>query len=165
MSLFSVVSQKRSGRGKDSRGGWAVVWGTSRGGLGPPLLLPSLGPVVVMVFATPLLRAAVVVVVVVVVRRGSAGAEVASERGGAGEKMITSSHFSSPKSFCSRSFKTHLVQSWLHTMVATHKWGAGSALCKYICLSPGLYLIQGTQSAPNKTIITVTSSCLAVTLA
>ena len=67
MSLFSVASQKRSGRGKLSRGGGTVVWRTSEGGFTAPLL-PSLGPVGVVVLATPL--CIVVVVVVVVVLRG-----------------------------------------------------------------------------------------------
>lgn len=64
MSLCSVASQKRSGKGKDSRGGGEVVCGITGGGLGAPLL-PSLSPVVVVVLATP--RCTVVVVVVVVV--------------------------------------------------------------------------------------------------
>lgn len=64
MSLFSTTSQKRSGRGKDSRGGGEVVCRITGGGLGAPLL-PSLSPVVVVVLATP--QCAVVVVVVVVV--------------------------------------------------------------------------------------------------
>lgn len=61
MSLFSVALQKRSGRGKDSRGGGEVVCGITGGGLNAPLL----SPVVVVVLATP--QCAVVVVVVVVV--------------------------------------------------------------------------------------------------
>lgn len=64
MSLFSVASQKRSGKGKDSRGGGEVVCGITGGGLGAPLP-PSLSPVVVVVLATP--QCTVVVVVVVVV--------------------------------------------------------------------------------------------------
>lgn len=67
MSLLSVASQKRSGKGKDSRGGGEVVSGITGGGLGAPLL-PSLSPVVVVVLATP--QCTVVVVVVVVVLRG-----------------------------------------------------------------------------------------------
>lgn len=62
MSLSSVALQKRSGKGKDSRGGGGVVFGTKGGALGAPLL-PSLSPVVVVVLATP--QCAVVVVVVV----------------------------------------------------------------------------------------------------
>ena len=64
MSHSSVALQKRSGKGKDSRGGGEVVCGITGGGLGTPLL-PSLSPVVVVVLATP--QCAVVVVVVVVV--------------------------------------------------------------------------------------------------
>lgn len=67
MSLFSVASQKRSGSGKDSRGGGEVVCGIPGGGLGAPLL-PSFSPVVAVALATP--RCAVVVVVVVVVLGG-----------------------------------------------------------------------------------------------
>lgn len=65
MSLFSVAWQKRSGKGKDSRGGGEVVCGITGGGLGAPLL-PSLSPVVVVVLVTPPCTVVVVVVVVVV---------------------------------------------------------------------------------------------------
>ncbi len=64
MSLSSVASQKRSGNGKDSRGGGEVVCGITGGGLGVPLL-PSLSPVVVVVLATPQCDVVVVVVLVV----------------------------------------------------------------------------------------------------
>lgn len=64
MSLSSVALQKRSGKGKDSRGGGEVVCGITGGGLGAPLL-PSLSPVVMVVLATP--QCTVVVVVAVVV--------------------------------------------------------------------------------------------------
>lgn len=66
MSLSSVALQKRSGKGKDSRGGGEVVFGITGGSLGAPLL-PCLSPVVVVVLATPHCGVAVVVVVVVVV--------------------------------------------------------------------------------------------------
>jgi len=79
MSLFSVASQKRSDKGKVSRGGGEVVCGITGGGRGAPLL-PSLGPVVVVVLATP--QCAVVVVVVVVVFWGW-GDVVTSDSGGA----------------------------------------------------------------------------------
>lgn len=65
MSLSSVALQKRSGRGKDSRGGGGVVFGTAGGALGAPLL-PSFSPVVVVVLATPQCAAVVVAVVGVV---------------------------------------------------------------------------------------------------
>lgn len=66
MSLSSVALQKRSGKGKDSRGGGVVVFGTTGGALGAPLL-PSFCPVVVVVVLAPPQCAAVVVVVVGVV--------------------------------------------------------------------------------------------------
>lgn len=77
MSLFSVALQKRSGKGKDSRGGGEVVCGITGGGLGA-LLLPSLSTVVVVVLAAP--QCAVVVVVTVVVLSGCVDA-VASDSG------------------------------------------------------------------------------------
>lgn len=78
MSLFSVALQKRSGKGKDSRGGGEVVCGITGRGLGVPLLR-SLYPVVVVLLSTP--QCTVVVVVVVVVFVG--GVVVTSENGGA----------------------------------------------------------------------------------
>lgn len=65
MSLSSVALQKRSGKGKDSRGGGVVVFGTTGGALGAPLL-PSFCPVVMVVLAPPQCAAVVVVVVGVV---------------------------------------------------------------------------------------------------
>lgn len=65
MSLSSVALQKRSGNGKDSRGGGGVVFGTTGGALGAPLL-PSLSPVVVVALATPRCAAVLVVVLGVV---------------------------------------------------------------------------------------------------
>lgn len=65
MSLCSVALQKRSGRGKDSRGGGVVVFGTAGGAFGAPLL-PSFSPVVMVVLVPPQCPAVVVVVVGVV---------------------------------------------------------------------------------------------------
>lgn len=78
MSLFSIALQKRSGKGKDSRGGGEGVCGITGRGLGAPLLR-SLYPVVVVLLSTP--QCTVVVVVVVVVFVG--GVVVTSENGGA----------------------------------------------------------------------------------
>lgn len=85
MSLSSVALQKRSGRGKDSRGGGGVVFGTAGGALGAPLL-PSFSPVVVVVvlLATPQCAAAVVAAVGVVL--GGCGDVVPCDGGGAAEK-------------------------------------------------------------------------------
>lgn len=80
MSLRSTLSQKRLGRGKDSRDGGVVVRDGATGGLGG--LLPTLVPVVFMVVVR-LRCCAVVVVIVAVVIRGGAGTDVASEIGGA----------------------------------------------------------------------------------
>lgn len=78
MSLFSIALQKRSGKGKDSRGGGEGVCGITGRGLGAPLLR-SLYPVVVVLLSTP--QCTVVVVAAVVVFVG--GVVVTSENGGA----------------------------------------------------------------------------------
>lgn len=83
MSLRSTLSQKRLGKGNDSRDGGVVVRDGATGGLGG--LLTTLVPVVFMVVVRPLCCAVVVVIVVVVIR-GGAGTEVASEIGGAERK-------------------------------------------------------------------------------
>lgn len=83
MSRSSVALQKRSGRGKDSRGGGGVVLGTTGGALGAPLL-PSFSPVLVVVLAPPQCSAVVVVVAAVVLLWGC-GDEVACDSGGAAE--------------------------------------------------------------------------------
>lgn len=85
MSLCSTLSQKRLGKGNDSRDGGVVVRDGAAGGLGG--LLPTLVPVVFMVVVRPLCCAVVVVTAVVVIR-GGAGTEVASEIGGA-ERQIS----------------------------------------------------------------------------
>lgn len=89
MSLRSTLSQKRLGKGNDSRDGGVVVRDGATGGLGG--LLPTLVPVVFMVVVRPLCCAVVVVIVVVVIR-GGAGTEVASEIGGAERKKINLVH-------------------------------------------------------------------------
>lgn len=71
MSLLSVASQKRSGKGKDSSGGGDVVCGITGGGLGAPLL-PSLSTAVAVVLATPLCTG-VVAGMAAVVRSGGGG--------------------------------------------------------------------------------------------
>lgn len=83
MSRSSVALQKRSGRGKDSRGGGGVVLGTTGGALGAPLL-PSFSPVLVVVLAPPQCSVVVVVAAVVVLLWGC-GDEVACDSGGAAE--------------------------------------------------------------------------------
>lgn len=85
MSLSSVALQKRSGNGKDSRGGGEVVCGAAGGGRGAPLL-PCFCPVVTVVLATPLCVVVVAVAVAAVFLGGWADV-VTSDRGGpAGEK-------------------------------------------------------------------------------
>lgn len=70
ISLFFVLSQNLSGKGKESIG--ATVSGALGGDLGP--LLPSFGPDAVVVFSKPFWGVAVVVVVVVVFRGSNVAA-------------------------------------------------------------------------------------------
>lgn len=69
MSLSSVALQKRSGNGKDSRGGGEVVCGAAGGGRSAPRL-PCFCPVVTVVLATPLCVVVVVGVAAAVVLGG-----------------------------------------------------------------------------------------------